>query len=1150
MQQARERAREERARIGDSAEGLLERLVLHLESAYSVSLVAMTPAQMQGSDAEVDGDRILRFRETLTEPERLMHFAHELGHLVLHKRLVDRDIVIDEIVASAYGDAGPGAIARYSPRVREEAEAKAFAHEFLCPAALALDRWRAGTGDTTISSLAADFHVDGRTATIQLANALYDLATSSNRPKQFDRGVVVYTDEQVRAARHLGSAALVDAGPGTGKTATLLRRLEFALDEHQASPGQVLALTFSNEAARELHDRIEARFGTDSARQMTISTFHGFGMEMLRWHRHRLDLPDNFTLLDEDGQTELILELLGRVQCDTLDPIHDPNAVAIQLVRHIDHLKHRRITVEDFKAAVDAWTPAEKERDGHAASLELLEVYREYEREKAARGRVDMADLILLPLSLLEDGGDIQQAYIDKYSWILVDEFQDVTHATGALLRAVAGGKRHPWVVGDARQAIYQFLGAAPENVTEFASMFPGSATYRLRDNHRASEAIVAAANQLASLFPAQGTTEMWRSVADIESLGDSPVSVAEASSDYAEAEGIADQVVEWRESGVQLGDIAVLARRHLDVRSVILALTRRGVKAESAGLLTSDGAAGDLAVVLTLASKRPAASLPRLAQALARDRYSQAETNSTIEHLLRLERTAGGQRPVVLPGVASAAAVGSDLLAEVDKARKCAERDRYHADGFDCLMTFLFEGSAYLRRLLDADDSAGRSMTLMEIVSTLSLATAYRLTHAGEEGGDTKQHQRYGFADRMRVRLTETVPIPIAPLPRRDSVRVMTCHASKGLEFPCVIVAGQTMPTKMDSWDWLPATCRPDPAESTAQANALLFVGVTRAKRAVVISHPRKATDRDKSRPKPLVPLLESWAKAFDVPRRRWESIGGSRGLTTMGSVWGDPHADGVAGRRSFLKPSALGDGLCRIRFYLEDVLGLRFPDTVGPLYPVWFDALRSTLRDCAKNAIAGVVTPAQALSVFDQRFDRKEHGEHPHFEMYRRVGDRIVRAFAAVFKPLPGTTYLDPEFELTPSNSGKPVRLDLIARFREPGGGEVVLGFRPESKRKNINAKKGTLSWTNVGTAKIPYVLAWQNSPGASGRIFSGRDAEVHRIAWKEGGMEGEVAAVTARHAELMAADYSHTVDEYMCERRCGMRVTCPYWIDALPS
>ena len=271
--------------------------------------------------------------------------------------------------------------------------------------------------------------------------------------------------------------------------------------------------------------------------------------------------------------------------------------------------------------------------------------------------------------------------------------------------------------------------------------------------------------------------------MAGVEPFGDTPVVVAEATSDHAEAQGIADQIVEWLHAGIEAGDIAVLARRHVDVRSVVLALTDRGIKADSAGLLTAEGAAGDLASVLTLASRRPSASLPRLTVALGRRRYSLEEINATISYLLRVERAKATADSDEATDFEPERSASQRLVAEVAKARAYADDEHFRADGLDCLMTFLFEGSEYLRRVVAAPDTAERSMILMEIVSTLSLATAYRVTHPGGEGSGQRYRRRYAFAERLRMQSDGNRAHPDLPNP--------TARCGAGYDLPCVQGAG-----------------------------------------------------------------------------------------------------------------------------------------------------------------------------------------------------------------------------------------------------------------------------------------------------------------------------------------------------------------------
>jgi superfamily I DNA/RNA helicase len=240
---------------------------------------------------------------------------------------------------------------------------------------------------------------------------------------------------------------------------------------------------------------------------------------------------------------------------------------------------------------------------------------------------------------------------------------------------------------------------------------------------------------------------------------------------------------------------------------------------------------------------------------------------NATVAFLLKRERKTkteaaddGSESHVVAEGDEAAdPMVSSDLIEEIDAALEAAQGELHSGDGFVALTTFLFNSSHYLRRLLAAKATAQRQMSLVEIVSTLTLAATYRSTHKAVK----PMWARRGFAERLRIRLTRYVPIPIIPRPRSDTVRVMTCHAAKGLEFPCVVVASQTYTKFPGAYRWLPEVFRRDSAEDEEQSDSLLFVGVTRAKRAVVVSFPTRAGEGPNAKDKKLVRLLDRWRTA-----------------------------------------------------------------------------------------------------------------------------------------------------------------------------------------------------------------------------------------------------------------------------------------------
>lgn len=1179
MEHARAKARELREEIGGhsaSSAELLEKLTAHLKGAWKLDLVPMRTEALNGSRAQIDAEAgIVKYDGSILGVELLLLLAHELGHLVLHTRLGDPNAGSDPLMASAYGDAGPTAVARYSPRTYEEAQATAFALEFVCPSQAAWDVWLRMAG-LKFEALAHRLGCTVDVLRVQLAHALHVVALGGPKEPAAPRDLP-FTEAQLDAARFTGKAAIVDAGPGTGKTATVILRLQYLLKQQGANPSHVLGLTFSNEAAQELTERVERAFGPEAADAMTIRTFHGFGMEFLHFHGHLAGYTEEFRLLDEDAQAELVSAMLGRVPCDRIITLRDPLETAERVVEHINYCKHRLIVADDLERELAPWlreieqrasaessveafsasgkakTPkqlekarekaredrderARKERLDVEAARQFIGVFRAYESAKREAQRMDFADLIATPMQLLESHPKIRSAYVEKFPWVIVDEFQDVTRATSRLLRALCGQANPPWVVGDARQAIYQFLGAAPENVARFAEEFPEATIFQLDVNFRSSPPVVTAANQLATLLErpeaqADELKERWKPNLKIDPLSEHPVSVAVAMSDAAEVEGVGATVRGWIDSGIAAGDIAVLARRHVDVRNVILALKHRGIVAQASGLLTSEGAAGDLAAVLTLADA-PGISIMRLAFALGGGRLDVNAINATIAGLLADMR---GDREYD-----RRAEFDGELAAEIMGLYQVAVANRYSRDGFATLAHYLFEDSEYLRRILSAQDSAERAMTLVEIVSSLSVATSYRSTHLSLKPAEA----RVGFAERFRVRLLRTLPIPLAPRPRRDAVHVMTCHASKGLEFPCVVVVGQTTPPMQEEYDWLAPVRRPSVSREEQQANSLLFVAVTRAQRAVVVTRPERATAGTGGKGKTPVPLLSRWQRAFGIHEHRWAAEAPPPERVEAGNIWDAPIP-------AELKASALDDSVCPLLTYLEKYHGARFPELAREMYPFFFSVVRSSLRKVAAraNATGRQVAAAEAREVIEAEWPASRHADHAHAEMYRATAIGMVAAFARAFVPSPGVSAdLDPEISL--SSEGSPdVRLDLIAHFKQPDGTVVAVAFRPES----LATEPGPLNWSDLNNNKrISLVLLENARPGIAAQVYSGADGRIYDYLWSERSPEAlpkQAAALKAKRDAFARRDFGAEPTKFGCDR-CRVRATCPHWIGALEN
>ncbi|HTE45706.1 MAG TPA: UvrD-helicase domain-containing protein [Gemmatimonadaceae bacterium] len=1143
---ARSKGKEARQALGNSPTDLLPRLQSHLENTHGVNVIPMRAAQMTGGRAEINADTMtLKYDGSLPDEDLVMLFAHELGHLVLHQRLRDADSPPDPLTASAYGAAGPAAIARYSPRTYEETQAAAFALEFVAPSDDVWTMWQGNDGITT-SALAAHFGCDAAVIRAQLAHALHATALGGALPSA-SRKDVPFTPAQLAAARFTGAPAIVDAGPGTGKTATVVQRIRCLLDEHGASPSDILALTFSNEAAQELSERVAVAFDDDVADKLNVRTFHGFGVEFLHLHGHRLGLSERFELLDDGRQAELVNSLLGTVPCDRIVNLRAPLETAARVVEHINYCKQRLHDVSAL-GALDVLGVNDD-------ASQFAELFRAYEDRLRQSDQIDMADLIALPIRILESDADVRAQYAMRFPWVIVDEFQDVTRATSRLLRALCGERNPPWVVGDARQSIYQFLGAAPENVTAFARDFENAHVFALDVNYRSSEPVVSAANQLAALLeePSAGGPsgeahrERWTAGTRAAPLGRVPVAIAEAATDAAEAEGVAGRVSEWIEGdSVSPGDIAVLCRRHVDVRNVILELSRRGIKAQASGVLTAEGAAGDLAAMLTLADA-PAASIPRVAFALGRGRWSTTEINATIGRLLRELR---GDDEDGLTQRRGETERRGDVAEEAYQVYEMLNHARDRADGFTALATVLFDHAAYLRRILAMPECAERQMSLVEIVSVLSLATAYRMTHRGTP----PRVARIGFAEGLRMRLTKTLPVPLSPRPRVDAVHVMTCHASKGLEFPCVVVVGQTLPDIDTRLEWLPPALRPERSREEAQANALLFVGVTRAKRAVMVSFPRRASAGPRAKDKAVVPLLERWRAAFDVPTAQWTADGVSSSqmrADEVRNIWKVPI-------QSEVKAGALGESVCPLMTYLETYAQARFPSASRDLYPSFFSAVRRSLKAVVRwvEETQTAASDDDAHAMLSAEWPATKRADHQHAELYRAAAERMVVGFARAFRPMAscGVSDLDSELVL-PSSDGLDVRLDLIAQYRQADGTAVVIAFRPESLGRagsNGDDVVGRLNWSKLAEGERGALALLEHvRPGARPYVFSGRDGRIYEYLWSKSktSLPTLVAALEARRAAFAHGEFGAEVSRYQCDR-CRVRVSCPQWIGALES
>ncbi|MEM6384002.1 MAG: UvrD-helicase domain-containing protein [Pseudomonadota bacterium] len=358
--------------------------------------------------------------------------------------------------------------------------------------------------------------------------------------------------EQLRAVETLDGPVLVLAGAGTGKTRVLTTRIAHILGTGRAAPSQIMAVTFTNKAAREMKQRIGGMIGSAVEGMPWLGTFHAIGTRLLRYHAELAGLKSSFTILDTDDQIRLLKQLL---QAENIDEKRWP---ARQLAAYIDRWKNRGLVPDKVPAS-----------DAVFANGQGIELYAAYQERLSVLNAVDFGDLLVKPIKLFQDNPDILADYHRRFRFILVDEYQDTNVAQYLWLRLLAQGSngQQPNVccVGDDDQSIYGWRGAEVDNILRFERDFPGATVIRLERNYRSTSPILGAASHLI----AHNEDRLGKTLfTDLEAEpGEEKVTVASAWDSAEEARAVCEDIEQLQRQDHPLNEMAILVRTSAQMR-------------------------------------------------------------------------------------------------------------------------------------------------------------------------------------------------------------------------------------------------------------------------------------------------------------------------------------------------------------------------------------------------------------------------------------------------------------------------------------------------------------------------------------------------------------------------------------------------------
>lgn len=672
----------------------------------------------------------------------------------------------------------------YSRRQRREVQMDLFARELLFPRNVAVDLHvaRGQTCSAIAARLGAPFEVIAQQMLDALLLPAIPVATAA-APVELP-----LNPKQQTAAAHRGAAFLLQAGPGTGKTRTLVARVESLLDEG-VDPRRILLLTFSNKAAGEMAERIAQKRPQEAA-ALCIGTFHSFGLDILRRFNDRCELPADPRLMDRTEAVELLENEFPRLGLTHYRNLYDPSQTVADILTAVSRAKDEVVGPRDYLALAQtmratAADPATTEAAEKAE--EVARVYARYEELKATLGYVDFGDLVMRPVLLLERDETVRTQLQNDYDHVLVDEYQDVNRSSVRLLTALKPTGENLWVVGDAKQSIYRFRGASSFNMIRFGREdFSEGVRDNLDINYRSTSEIVGAFSAFAATMSASDGPAAL--IAHRGPGGASPEVVTVSDGSLLTA-ALVDGIEQLRADGFRYRDQAVLCRGNDRLSDTGQELERAGVPVLFLGSLFERTEIKDLVAVLLLLVDKRAMGLIRTA--------CWPEFAMTFEDAIRVfERLRGteAQPGAWQHGAPDVTPAGQAALAALSTALNGFNAS---SQPWTVLATLLLDRTRLAARIASSSSvpDQAQGIAIWQFMNFVRV----------QPNGQGLPIQR--LADRVRrlLRLRDDRDLRQLPAAAQgiDAVRLMTIHGSKGLEFPVVHVVGVNQ-------DSIPGAIRP----------------------------------------------------------------------------------------------------------------------------------------------------------------------------------------------------------------------------------------------------------------------------------------------------------------------------------------------------
>ena len=617
--------------------------------------------------------------------------------------------------------------------------------------------------------------------------------------------------EQLSAVEHFEGPILVLAGAGSGKTRVLTARVCNLIHTHGVPADRIMAVTFTNKAAGEMKERISRLLGAEPG-GMWVGTFHALGARLLRRHADRLGWDRTFSIFDADQSLRLVKTVQDEVGLDRKR--WSPKAIKSA----ISNAKNQLIKATDFAA-----------ENGGSFDLfmrNVAKVYPEYQKALKNQNTFDFDDLLMKPVELFENSSDLIERYQERFSFVLVDEYQDTNRAQFRFVELLAGHHTNLMVVGDDDQSIYGWRGADIRNILDFEDAFPAAVTVRLEQNYRSTRNILQAANHvIAENMNRKGKTLRT------ERVSGEKITTLEAFDENDEARWIVREIeARFRgASGLSYSSNAVLYRTNAQARALEDAFRRQGIPYQVVGSVRfyeRREIQDVLAYLRLISNPRDALAFTRIVN------YPRRGIGLTSQEHLRLWAGKQGislleasMRASEVPNLRTAGAQGLTRFAELVQRFSILAAQATVGE----LLEELIEELDLVRHLIkEGPDGEDRARNVSELIAGAVDFDATQVLSIAQEDAD-------GFTELDLFLQQVALVADIDRLdPDADSVTLMTLHNAKGLEFPIVFIAGMEE-------GLFPLGRAYDEPETLEEERRLFYVGITRAEDKLTICWARQ---------------------------------------------------------------------------------------------------------------------------------------------------------------------------------------------------------------------------------------------------------------------------------------------------------------------